>query len=410
MNNKIKPISIILGISIATSLSALNCSSVEASTSFKDVKSSHWAYSSINNGVKKGYISGYPGGKFLPGNKVTRAEFATFLSRLLPGTGVKEEPFSDVSSTHWARAAIEEGIESGFIDPNDFPNGKFQPDKPMTRGEMAKWMAKGLSDIDPEWKSALMDTKDTLLPITEYYKGGVNKGDIPYIAVNMGTGLLNGYPDKSFKPQGNTTRAEVSALLMRYINVLTKSPSSYSDLQELREVGTTGTNVKTVTNYTFGEGYEFKYIVGKETSFKNNKGKAKIHRMIVVDADSPDTARGIYSRMFIDEKTWYPKPKPYHVFVDMTFSSNADMTGLSFVQGAPFSVLTPYRVDNNSPQQFGFNTLSSSAGTIVNKGKEYRFWTSNYLTKSDTYIPFERFKLVTDDGTDIRMFMEGAPE
>ncbi|MFF6015915.1 S-layer homology domain-containing protein [Lysinibacillus fusiformis] len=65
----------------------------------------------------------------------------------------------------------------------------------------------------------------TLIPIPEFYKGGVNKKDLPYIGVALGTGLLSGYEDFTFKPNGNTTRAEVATILVRFMDTMKKAPS-----------------------------------------------------------------------------------------------------------------------------------------------------------------------------------------
>ena len=94
-----------------------------------------------------------------------------------------------------------------------------------------------------------------LIPIPEFYGGGVNKKDLPYIGVALGTGLLTGYEDFTFKPNGNTTRAEVATILIRFIDAMKKAPSDFTGLQELREVAETGTNILTITNFKELGGY-----------------------------------------------------------------------------------------------------------------------------------------------------------
>ncbi|WP_276524790.1 S-layer homology domain-containing protein, partial [Lysinibacillus fusiformis] len=59
----------------------------EAATkpTFKDVPKSHWEYESIKQVAEKGLVAGYSDGTYKPSAQVTRAEFATFLSRVYDG-------------------------------------------------------------------------------------------------------------------------------------------------------------------------------------------------------------------------------------------------------------------------------------------------------------------------------------
>lgn len=87
---------------------------VNAAT-FTDVKTKYWAYSSVEQAAKKGYVVGFEGGSFKPMGNVTRAEFATFLSRTFDGNERVAEPFTDVPDSNWAKDYIEEGLALGFI-------------------------------------------------------------------------------------------------------------------------------------------------------------------------------------------------------------------------------------------------------------------------------------------------------
>jgi len=84
-------------------------------TTFKDVPKSHWAYESIKQVAEKGLVTGYEDGTDKPSAQVTRAEFATFLARVFDSNERAFVSFSDVSNTHWANEAIQEGLAVGFI-------------------------------------------------------------------------------------------------------------------------------------------------------------------------------------------------------------------------------------------------------------------------------------------------------
>ncbi|WP_249728095.1 S-layer homology domain-containing protein, partial [Bacillus paralicheniformis] len=60
--------------------------------------------------------------------------------------------------------------------------------------------------------------------------------DLPYIGVALGTGLLSGYSDFTFKPNGNTTCAVVATILIRFMDAKKKATSDFTGLKELREV------------------------------------------------------------------------------------------------------------------------------------------------------------------------------
>ncbi|MGE5417831.1 MAG: S-layer homology domain-containing protein [Acidobacteriota bacterium] len=110
--------------------------------SFKDVKTSHWAYKYIGAAVKAGLVTGYPGGYFRPDAPVTRAEVAAMLISLTSEeTPILSLPtnISDVSQSHWARKQIAAVIDAGFVPPLSYAG--FAPDSPAKRGQVAQGLA-----------------------------------------------------------------------------------------------------------------------------------------------------------------------------------------------------------------------------------------------------------------------------
>lgn len=100
------------------------------------VEGSHWAASYINSAWEMGWVSGYPDGTFRPDKNVTRAEAVTIINRMLgrdeSSTTVQEgtNPFSDLSSNHWAYANILEAAGRLVYDHYGIPdqNGKTLPE------------------------------------------------------------------------------------------------------------------------------------------------------------------------------------------------------------------------------------------------------------------------------------------
>lgn len=105
---------------------------------FKDVPKKHPNYVAIQEMQNKGLISGYPDGTFRPNENISRKHVAVLLDKALNFSTPPTEKliFKDVPKSHPYYVPImklfNEGIISGGV------NGKFNPDSPITRIQMAK--------------------------------------------------------------------------------------------------------------------------------------------------------------------------------------------------------------------------------------------------------------------------------
>jgi len=353
-------------------------------TTFNDVPKSHWAYESIKHVAEKGLVTGYEDGTYKPSAQVTRAEFATFLSRIFDGKDRTTAMFTDVGS-HWAIDAIQEGLAVGFIQASDFTNNKFEPNKPMTRGEMSRWLANGLAYTNPEYAKAIEEMANsslTIIPIPEFYGGGVNKKDLPYIGVTLGTGLLSGYEDFSFKPNGNTTRAEVATILIRFMDTMKKAPSDFTGLKELLEVAKTGTNILTISNFKKTKYTGYEAVLGKPHTHLN-KGVATIERAIVVDTTGSQ-AKGIYKDMFFNEvaEPFSLNKNFYRLYQEYTLVPGRDVSLNSIADGALEGYSSLLRVDKGKSEQFNISTPKNVIDNVFKKGEKYRYWGSQGVKNS----------------------------
>ena len=116
-------------------------------TLFSDVPPSHWAVDWIERLAAIGITTGCGAGLYCPERAVSRAEMAIFLLRALYGSdyvpaAATGSLFLDVPLLHWAAAWIEQlaavGITSGC------GGGNFCPDEPVTRAQMATFLARAL--------------------------------------------------------------------------------------------------------------------------------------------------------------------------------------------------------------------------------------------------------------------------
>lgn len=358
-----------------------------AASSFIDVPASHWAKASIDAAVSKGYFKGYSDGTFKPGATVTRAEFAALLSRVSKGTPASEQAnaFRDLTG-HWSEGEVNRAVSLGFLKASDYPNG-FKPSTALTREEMAKWLSSGLAAQNEDFKQALKDTDtaNTLVPVAEFYKGGLKKAAYPYVSVVLGTGLMAGYPDGTFGPGKTTTRAEAAVILSRYQQVQVSNADSYRDLNEMREVGLTGTNLTSATPYVYRKTYgtdvlnTFDKIINKPFSLRNNLGTMTIHRMIVADAYTKTDIKNLYGKMFID-KTYSSSVREdyYDVFVEATVTPNGNnLNSLAFLNATGNGLTSGYSFTSGTVESYGISNLPRVEyvkSGFFKKGLTKRFW------------------------------------
>lgn len=100
---------------------------------FTDTEPGAWYSVAVSSLTGIGILTGYPDGTFGPGQQITRAEFATIVTRFLK-TAVPdgEDRFSDIADS-WARDRINAAAALGLI--NGYPDGTFGPQRSITRAE-----------------------------------------------------------------------------------------------------------------------------------------------------------------------------------------------------------------------------------------------------------------------------------
>nr|WP_255702408.1 Rib/alpha-like domain-containing protein [Peptoniphilus sp. KCTC 25270] len=147
-------------------------------------------------GVHVGYIFGYPDGSVQPDGNMTRAEAAAMLARLKGySLNNNEAPnFTDTPSG-WYNSVINAVVANGLMQ--GYPDGSFRPNAPITRAEFAQMIK----------------------PIDKANNGDAPFADVqghwaePAIDQAYGNNRIDGYPDGTFKPNDNITRAEAAKVL-----------------------------------------------------------------------------------------------------------------------------------------------------------------------------------------------------
>lgn len=153
------------------------------------------------------YIIGYPDGDVHPQGNITRAEVATIFFRLLRDPvrtqyWSQTNDYSDVAFNKWYNNAISTLSNMGIIC--GYPDGTFRPDAPITRAELTKIAAGFFSDPRV---AATYDGRFSDVHGAEWY--------ISYLMTALEEGLIEGYPDGSFRPNRPITRAETCTIVNR---------------------------------------------------------------------------------------------------------------------------------------------------------------------------------------------------
>ena len=172
---------------------------------FSDVPAGYWASVPIAALSAKGILDGFPDGSFQPNKPITRAEFAEMIRRAFEQPASRKAlKFNDVESNYWAIGAIDEATQTRFM--SGFPDGSFQPNRQIPRLQALLALATGLN-LQP--KSPANQVLSRYQDAEQIPKYAVGK-----IAAATEAGLvLNDADPKLLNPNQVTTRAEAAALV-----------------------------------------------------------------------------------------------------------------------------------------------------------------------------------------------------
>ncbi|UHR02810.1 S-layer homology domain-containing protein [Peptoniphilus sp. GNH] len=172
---------------------------------FTDIEG-HWAKEAIKYVVNKGYFQGVNDREFAPNKGITRGQLVTVLGRILniDKTAFKSNNFKDVKADAYYAPYIAWAESVGITKGRG--NGSFDPDKEITREEMAVMMVKFLK---------LSGKKINVKGTASAFKDDTNiESWAKDAVVEMAKlGLVKGMEDGSFSPKTQFTRAQVAQIL-----------------------------------------------------------------------------------------------------------------------------------------------------------------------------------------------------
>lgn len=189
-------------------------------TAFQDVPTGYWAKAYIEALASQNIIAGFPDGTFKPNDPVTRAQFATIITKALtPPAKRSAIQFRDVNSNFWAYSAIQSAYQSQFVA--GYPDGTFKPQQQIPRVQALVSLANGLNFTTNN--NSVLSFYTDAAQIPNYAIGPVAAATVRQLVIN--------YPmAKQLDPNREATRAEIAAFVYQALVNIGKAkpiPSPY---------------------------------------------------------------------------------------------------------------------------------------------------------------------------------------
>lgn len=175
---------------------------------FADIKPLNWFYEHVKYIWERGVMQGMTETTFAPDANTTRAQFATVLYRMAGSPKVTAAdkascPFADLTSG-WYRDAVVWAYQNGVI--NGTSAKTFAPEQNISREQMVTML----------WRyDGQKNANGTLNAFAD--RGSISAYAVPAVVWAVRNGFVNGMSDGSFLPNGLANRAQLAAILHRYM-------------------------------------------------------------------------------------------------------------------------------------------------------------------------------------------------
>ncbi len=174
--------------------------------SLADIKG-HWAENVIEELVATYAIKGYPDGTFKPDKGISRAEFVTIVVKAFQLSEKNGKVFEDTAN-HWAQNSITTAAAHGIV--SGYSDNAFGPDDLITREQMAVMIVKAAKLAETQKGKTFADGNK----ISAWARDAV--------ATASANNIISGYPDNTFGPQNNATRAESATVIIKSLELASK--------------------------------------------------------------------------------------------------------------------------------------------------------------------------------------------
>ena len=198
---------LILALAVVLLLSAAPAHALYNTEMFADVPGGAWYCEAAYYVNDHGLMQGTDHFHFSPDMTTTRGMIVTILHRIEGEPQAAGKAFSDVAAGRWYAVAVAWASANGIV--NGYPDGRFGPNDPITREQMAAILFRyaAYRGADVSQRAELSRYRDA---------GSVSAWAKDAMAWANAAGLINGVTTSTLVPRGSATRAQAAAIFMRF--------------------------------------------------------------------------------------------------------------------------------------------------------------------------------------------------
>ncbi len=184
--------------------------SAEVGISFSDVKKDDWFYSNVIKMADLGILNGYLDGTFKPNNTL---KFEEFIKMLI--TATEKEKIEVLQGEKWYQNYIDIALEKNYITNDMTKLIGANIDRKAMAEIIYNFMTSSGEDMDK------LNEKEMAFLADKFSDLKASNIKTLYIAY---MGIINGYPDKTFKPGNSLKRSEATTVILRMLDKSKRTP------------------------------------------------------------------------------------------------------------------------------------------------------------------------------------------
>ena len=180
---------------------------VDVSDLFIDIAPDAWYKDAIQYAYDNGLMTGVSDTEFAPEATTTRAMIVSILARLEGVESAQAAGFADVNDNDWYATAVNWAANVGVV--NGYEDNTFQPNTAITREQLAAILMNYAA-----YKGEDVSTRASLATYTDQPSTWAKEA----MSWAVAEGLISGVTADTLQPQGAATRAQVAAILQRFLS------------------------------------------------------------------------------------------------------------------------------------------------------------------------------------------------